>query len=144
MHDTTTVDDDVPGMTSMPQCWYDDKLDSVRKPIDRRPGLLAEVQTVGEDARIRCNQSRFVETWVISTRKSLVEGSISTSEYGKAAWQASGSVKHRTLLQATLGLSQRRKIGGYTKAGKGDQLVRTKCAGLQRTARTPKPSPFKE
>src|SRR6516164_9485064 len=91
-----------PGMTSMPQCWYDDKLDSVRKPIDRRPGLLAVVQTVGEDARICCNQSRFVETWVISTRKSFVEGSISTSEYGKAAWHASGSVKQRTLLQATL------------------------------------------
>jgi len=105
----------------MPQCWYDDKLDSVRKPIDRRPGLLAVVQTVGEDARIRCNQSRFVETWVISTRKSFVEASISTSEYGKAAWHASGSVKQRTLLQATLSFPRGGKISGCTKAEKGNQ-----------------------
>src|SRR5262249_6526528 len=95
-----------PGMTSMPQCWYDDILDSVRKPIDRRPGLLAVVQTVGEDARIRCNQSRFVETWAISPGTSYVEASISPSVSGKAAWHASGSVKQRTLLQATLSLAR--------------------------------------
>ena len=46
-------------------------------------------------------------TWVISTRKSFVVGSISMSEYGKASWHASGSVKQRTLLHATSALPQK-------------------------------------
>src|SRR2546423_918477 len=48
-------------------------------------------------------------TWVISIRKSFVVGSISTSECGKAAWHASGSVKQRTLLHATSSLPQKNK-----------------------------------
>ena len=53
-------------------------------------------------------------TWVISIRKSFVVGSTSTSEYGKAAWHASGSVKQRTLLHAISALP---KKPNYNLAG---------------------------
>jgi hypothetical protein len=49
-----------PGKTSRPQYWSGDELDSIRKPIDRRPGLDAMVLTCGKDTWKRCIQSLFM------------------------------------------------------------------------------------
>src|ERR1700756_1299251 len=108
-----------PGKTSRPQCCNGDELDSVRKPIDRRPGLHATVQICGEDTSKRCTQSRLVPACVISTRKSsFVVGSISTSADRIAAWHDNGSTNLRTLLQGISASLEAEKSAGYSNGAR--------------------------
>src|SRR5437016_2385207 len=91
-----------PGKTSRPQCRSGDELGSVRKPIDLRPGLTATVLTSGKDTRIRCIQSRFMPICVTSAPKlPFAVGNSLTSADQKTAWHADGSLRLKTLLNAT-------------------------------------------